>query len=240
MYQNEAFATRKQPNCRLLNFLTRHLTNSMVNHGFTATERYCYSIYFTLSSLIGNTKGAGMSYSDIIWQQDWTKLQGFIVKSPFSGQIMPLNEHPLPLYAQDILKNTLACRLQQGTLYAPFNAQLSTSRDVNRRLVFKHQSGLTLTLDLPVSLRNLNGKGMHWLSHSGMQVAAGKPVLQLDLPYLQIQLDDIYCLATITGSARLDKIYSRRAQVNANTDAIFVLQLKSSDTDPSHRAVSTA
>lgn len=178
-----------------------------------------------------------MSYSKIIWQQDWTKLQGFVVKSPCSGLLMPLNEHPLPLYNQDILPSTLSCKLQHGTLYAPFNAQFSTTRDVNRRLIFTHQSGFTLTLDLPVTLRELNGKGMHWLCHSGKKVTAGTPVLQLDLPYLQLLLDDIYCLATLSGSARLDKIYSRKAHVTANEDAIFVLQLKTSETEssrPSH------
>lgn len=167
-----------------------------------------------------------MSYSEIIWQQDWTKLQGFIVKSPFSGQLMPASVHPQPLYYQDILPSTVMCKLRQGTIYAPFNAAFSTAREVDRRLVFQHQTGLKLTLDLPVALRNLHGKGMHWLNRSGIGVTAGTPVLQLDLPYLQLQLDDIYCLATITGSARLDKIYSRKAQVSANEDALFVLQLK--------------
>ncbi|CAM5190539.1 PTS glucose transporter subunit IIA [Alishewanella longhuensis] len=169
-----------------------------------------------------------MSYSEIIWQQDWTKLQGFIVKSPCTGQLMPISEHPQPLYYQAILPNTLSCKLQHGTIYTPFNAEFSTARDVDRRLIFKHQSGLSLTLDLPVALRTLQGKGMHWLSRSGQQLTAGTPVLQLDLPYLQLLLDDIYCLATIAGSARLDKIYSRKAQVNANEDALFVLQLKTS------------
>ncbi|GHG70770.1 hypothetical protein GCM10010919_21540 [Alishewanella longhuensis] len=177
-----------------------------------------------------------MSYSEIIWQQDWSKLQGFVIKSPFSGQLAPLNMHPMPLYYQDILPSTLSCKLQQGTIYAPFNAEFSTARDLDRRLVFKHQSGLSLTLDLPVALRNLHGKGMHWLSRSCKKITAGTPVLQLDLPYLQLVLDDIYCLATIVGSVYVDKIYSRKAQVNANEDPLFVLQLKTHTKEKSDSA----
>lgn len=166
-----------------------------------------------------------MSQPAIIWQQDWSKLQGFIIKSPFSGQILPASMHPEPLYQQDILPATLCCKLLQGTLYAPFNAEFSTARDLDRRLRFTHQSGLTLCLDLPVALRKLHGKGMHWLCRSGQKIAAGSAVLQLDLPYLQLALNEIYCLATLNSPARLNKIYSRQAKVNANQDPLFVLQL---------------
>lgn len=170
-----------------------------------------------------------MAYSEIIWQQDWTKLQGFMIKSPFSGQLMPISSHPYLLYRQDILPNTLSCKLEQGTFYAPFNAEFATSRDVDRRLTFKHLSGLTLTLDLPIELRDLHGKGMHWLCRANQHVTAGTPVLQLDLPFLQIQLPEVHCLATISAPKPLGKIYSRKARVNANEDALFVLQLQQHD-----------
>lgn len=165
-----------------------------------------------------------MPYSEIIWQQDWTKIQGFVIKSPFSGQILPVEMHPEPRFSQNILPKSLCGKLEQGIFYAPFNSHFTTQLDTERRLCFMHRSGLTLTLELPVALRKLNGKGMHWLIQPNQDVKAGTAILQLDLPFLQLAVQELFCVVTLSLPVELDKIYSRRAKVSANQDPIFVLQ----------------
>ncbi|MCB5227510.1 PTS glucose transporter subunit IIA [Alishewanella sp. 16-MA] len=167
-----------------------------------------------------------MQQSVIIWQQDWTTLEGFIIKSPFSGQVLPISMHPELLYQQDIFPATLCCKLQQGTLYAPFSGHFTTARAGERRLIFTHTSGLTLTVDLPFAISIDHGKGLHWLCRAPREVKAGTPILQIDLAYWQLVLDELYCVASLSLPSKLDKLLSRQAQVLANQDPLFVLQFK--------------
>lgn len=164
-----------------------------------------------------------MSYSAIIWQQDWKSMQGLVIKSPFTGLVMPSSKHPEPLYQQDILPNSLCAKLEHGLIIAPFNTKLTTSRDLGRRLRFMHTSGLELIIDLPITLRKLQGKGLHWLSEPGQKIAAGSPVLQLDLPFLQLNLGEIFCVASLRVPTKLNTLYSKQAHVQANQDPLFVL-----------------
>ena len=167
-----------------------------------------------------------MQQSVINWQQDFNTLEGFTIKSPFSGQVLPISMHPELLYQQDIFPATLCCKLQQGTIYAPFNGRFTTARAGERRLIFTHVSGLTLTLDLPVALSTDHGKGLHWLCRAPQDIKMGMPILQLDLAYWQLVLNDLYCVASLSLPSKLDKLLSRQAQVVANQDPLFVLQFK--------------
>lgn len=164
----------------------------------------------------------------INWQQDWSTLHGFVIKSPFTGQVLPAALHPEAIYKQDILATSVCCRLQQGTIVSPFNAELLTARAGQRRIQLTHPSGLVLLMDLPYVLAQFYGIGVHWLARPGQNITAGGPLLQLDLPYLQRALPDIYCLATLTtvdhSATRLPKIYCRQARVTAMQDPLFVLQ----------------
>lgn len=165
-----------------------------------------------------------MINSVIIWQQDWSKIKGFVIKSPISGQVLPLHMHPEPLYSQNILPFSVCCKLDDGMIYAPFNCTLTTNRDTERRLIFTHKSGLKLIIDLPILIRNEHGKGIHWLNRPSSKLEAGTAVLQLDLPYLQLTQTDMYCVITLIVSSGLDTLYSRKAMVTASVDPLFVLQ----------------
>ncbi|GGW68140.1 PTS glucose transporter subunit IIA [Alishewanella tabrizica] len=166
-----------------------------------------------------------MLQTAIIWQQDWKNMQGLVIKSPFTGLVMPANKHPEPLYQQDILPNSLCAKLEHGLIIAPFNTMLSTSRDLGRRLSLMHSSGLILIIDLPVSIRKLQGKGLHWLSKSGQKIAAGSPLLQLDLPFLQLNIGEIFCVASLRVPTKFNTLYSKQAHVQANQDPLFVLPI---------------
>lgn len=164
----------------------------------------------------------------ISWQQDWRKVTGVPVKSPVSGQVLSISHHPEPLYQQDILAAAVCVRLEQGQIVAPFSGIITTSLEVERRIQFQHQSGLRLVLELPAKLAKLNGRGLHWLTPRQQQLSPAAPVLQLDLAFLQLELDldDLYCMIFIDSPTPITKLFCRQAQVSAGQDPIFVMQLK--------------
>lgn len=161
----------------------------------------------------------------IIWQQDWNKLHGMRIKSPFSGQILPVQSHPDDNYQQNIIPLALCCRLSHGGLYSPFNATFSQSLQLGRRIHLSHNSGLSLMLELPLALQESCSKGFVWHQQTGAKVSAGSLLLQLDLPYLHQLCEEIYCFAVLTLPASKARVYSRQMHVKANQDPLFILQL---------------
>jgi phosphotransferase system IIA component len=160
-------------------------------------------------------------HSVINWQQDWRKISGVPVKSP-------VTQHPEPLYQQDLLPAAVCVRLEHGLILTPFTCQLHTTLAAERRLHFQHQSGMKLCLELSPKLAKLNGRGLHWLAAKTQTLSAGTPVLQLDLAFLQLELDleELYCLLYLDSPVRIDKLYCRQSQLVAGQDPLFIMQLK--------------
>lgn len=168
--------------------------------------------------------------SVIDWQQDWRKITGIPIKSPVCGQIVPISQYQQAFFQQDVLTTAIACKLDHGLILSPFAGMLSLQLSVQRRLVFRHQSGLSLLLELPSALSRLNGRGLNWLIDQHQPLSAGQPVLQLDLSYLQmaLDLDDFWVVVALHSPLAIDKLYCRQAKLNAGTDPLFILQLKKS------------
>lgn len=167
-------------------------------------------------------------HSVINWQQDWRKISGVPVKSPVTGQLFPVTQHPEPLYQQDLLPAAVCVRLEHGLILAPFACQLQTTLAADRRLHFLHQSGTKLCLELSPKLAKLNGRGLHWLAAKAQPLTAGTPVLQLDLAFLQLELDleELYCLLYLDSPVRMDALYCRQSRLAAGQDPLFIMQLK--------------
>lgn len=168
--------------------------------------------------------------SIIDWQQDWRKITGIPIKSPVSGQIVPISQYPQAFFQQDILTTAVACKLDHGLVLSPFAGVLSLQLSVQRRLIFRHQSGFSLLVELPAILAKLNGRGLNWLVTPQQTLTAGQPVLQLDLSYLQmaLELEELWTVIALNSPVAIDKLYSRQAKLNAGSDPLFIMQLKKS------------
>lgn len=163
----------------------------------------------------------------ISWQQDWRKITGAPIKSPFTGAVLPAEQHPEPLYQQNLLPVAITAKLQHGLIVAPFAGLFTTQLDTERRLIIRHASGLRLLLELPANIIDLQGRGLHWLSSRQLQVNAGQPLLQLDLAFLELELelDALYCALVLDLPKPAEsKVFCRQAKVNAAQDPLFIIQ----------------
>lgn len=159
------------------------------------------------------------------WLTQLHEIAGIAIKSPASGTLLPISSHPELLYNSGILQHALCIKLQQCLVTAPFNSHYQSSLNGRRRLRFKHNSGLTLQLELPSSIVARFGQGIEFLATSGQQLSAGQPVLRLDPHYLQSGLD-CYAALMILPHPAIEAIFCMQRYVTAATDTAFIIQLK--------------
>lgn len=160
----------------------------------------------------------------LTWLPQLTGLDGIAVKSPASGMISPLSVHPDLLYNANVLALALCIKLQHGTLVAPFAGHYSACLQSNRRLRFRHSSGLTAQLDLPRSLANCNGKGVITLTPPGSMVRSGQPVVKLDLQSLQGD-SGCYAVLMLLPHPAIQNAFCAARYVGAAEDTAVIIQL---------------
>lgn len=161
----------------------------------------------------------------IQWIPQLDAMPGLPIKSPVTGDIMPLTSHPELLFNANVLPQALCIKLQHGTLVAPFAGSYSSTLLDGRRLRFKHKSGLTMQLDLADRKTYRHGVAIRHLVNSGQQVHAGQAVIRLDLQLLQHSNAD-WAVLTVLPHSAINAVFSAERFVTAAEDTAFTIQLK--------------
>lgn len=155
----------------------------------------------------------------LTWLPDLSSISGLTLNSPASGQLLPLSAHPDLLYNSNVLTDALCIKLQQGTLRAPFNGQYDSRLLNGRRLRFRHSSGLTMQLDLPINKATLAYPYRHEVG-SGCEVTVGQQILSLDLQALQ----ECYAVLMLLPNPAILASYSCSKYVEASVDTAIIIQ----------------
>lgn len=161
----------------------------------------------------------------INWQEQHLTTAGIAIKSPVTGDIMPLSAHSDPLYHSNVLSYALCIKPKSDTLLAPFHCSYSSCLYFSRRLIFKHKTGLTLQVDLPDVLQHGQNKSARTLSQPGSNVATGQPILRLAPQVLQNSSTDLLTLMIVPNPA-IAEVFSIERFVEAGRDTVFTIQLK--------------
>lgn len=133
---------------------------------------------------------------------------------------MPLTEHPDLLYNSNILTMALCIKLQHGKLSAPFGGAYDSQLLAGRRLRFRHNSGLTMQLDLPLNTNINSNKVATYQATSGTIVSCGQSVMTLDLQAQQ----HCYAVLMILPHPAITEVFSARRNVEAAKDVAFIIQ----------------
>jgi sugar PTS system EIIA component len=163
----------------------------------------------------------------IHWLPHLNDITGLQIKSPATGIIAPLNTHADLLYNANVLEQALCIKLQHGTLVSPFHGCFNSLLSGGHRVSIKHQSGLTMLIDLPDITTLTNGNLAKSLVRSGQVVRAGQPIIQLDLQLLQANDDKVVVLILMPHPA-ITAVFSAERFVDAAQDSAIIIQLKNS------------
>ncbi|MGI5309482.1 PTS glucose transporter subunit IIA [Rheinheimera sp. WS51] len=164
-----------------------------------------------------------MVTTQLQWLPHLRETRGIGIKSPVGGDICSLTEHPDPLYSAMYLEQALCIKLQQTSIKAPFKGNLSFSLQGNRRLCFKHKSGISVQLDLPLALFEQHANALRRLSISPLEVTAGQEVIYIEPHWLNSQ-QPLYCTLALLPHPMIKALFCSERRVIAAQNAVMIIQ----------------
>ncbi|WNO60820.1 PTS glucose transporter subunit IIA [Rheinheimera sp. MMS21-TC3] len=157
------------------------------------------------------------------WLPQLGDIRGIGIKSPVSGDILPLKAHPDFLYHSMLLDQALCIKLHQGVIKAPFKAKLTAYLHGNRRIRFTHKSGISVQLDLPLALFTQHAKAIRRLSISAIDVDAGQEIIQIEQHWFNSQ-QPLYCVLMILPHPIIKALFCCERRVLAAHNAAVIVQ----------------
>lgn len=112
------------------------------------------------------------------------KLQDFEdsdIVAPVSGKMVSAVEIPDPVFADELLGQTIGIVPEDGTVVSPVNGKIVTMFDTGHAFGVEDNKGNTYLVHIGIDTVSMNGKGFRILVKQEASVKAGQPIISVDL-----------------------------------------------------------
>ena len=114
---------------------------------------FCNSIILAHSICGENQKKWG-----IIMDNTTKETAGFSIIAPLSGEIIPLEQVPDPVFSDKVLGDGAAILPKDGKIYSPVNGTLATIAATKHAFGFQTDDGLEILVHVGLETVSLNGE----------------------------------------------------------------------------------
>ncbi|WP_283710827.1 PTS sugar transporter subunit IIA [Pseudoalteromonas prydzensis] len=142
--------------------------------------------------------------------------------SPFSGKVMPLNEHPEPFFSYGTLGPGIMVALSNHKILAPFDGTLVQVKNAGTEFILQANNGLKVLLNLQLDPQQ-HIKQTHIAQLNGSKVTKGQRLAYFDLRDLSSPL--LACLILLNGH-QLTPMHYSLSHVSAGIDTLLTITKK--------------
>jgi len=147
-----------------------------------------------------------------------------IIHSPFSGELLPLEEVPDPVFAQGIVGKGVAIKPSSGIAYAPVEGVISAVVKGGHALAIKDEEGVEILIHIGIDTVNLKGEGFNCLVKEGQMVSKGEKLIEFDIGRIEgAGLPIISPVVVITPNYDVDFPVPFGSMIEAITSPILVI-----------------
>ena len=126
-----------------------------------------------------------------------------VLLAPVTGRVMDITKVPDPVFAEKMTGDGIAIDLENDTVYAPCDGEISLFFDTKHAFVITNPDGIQVLTHVGIDTLLMNGRGITALTSAGAKVKAGDPIIKLDLPLLE---EHHICLVSPLIIVNVDKI----------------------------------
>ncbi len=102
-----------------------------------------------------------------------------------NGIFCPPQEISDPVFAGEMMGQTVAFKLEDGMIVSPANGKIEMIYPTGHAFAVKMKDGTGLLIHIGVNTVNMEGKGFKKLVSEGDMVRAGQPIVKVDLDIVQ-------------------------------------------------------
>ncbi len=118
------------------------------------------------------------------------------------AKVIPTNEIKDPVFAKEILGQTIAFALKGDTIVAPCNGILEVMYPTGHAFAVRRKDGMGILVHVGINTVNLKGRGFKVYAKQGETVKAGQRLLRVDREIIEDAGYDLTTMLIITEQAQ--------------------------------------
>ncbi|EWH23056.1 PTS sugar transporter subunit IIA [Bacillus haynesii] len=147
--------------------------------------------------------------------------------SPLTGQLVPLEQVPDPVFSEKMMGDGIAVIPEEGMLVSPVEGEVVQVFHTKHAIGIKSVSGLDILLHVGLETVELNGEGFNVFIKEGQTVKVGDPLLNFDISFLRNENKEIITPIVITNySEKVDEIVHVDQQAVSRGENLFVCSFR--------------
>ncbi|BBI92907.1 putative fused N-acetyl glucosamine specific PTS enzyme: IIC, IIB, and IIA components [Serratia symbiotica str. Tucson] len=135
-----------------------------------------------IASAMYNLVAAGPAAEDK--PQDVPRVALETLLAPVTGEVVALDQVPDEAFARKVVGDGLAIRPTDKIVVAPADGTIVKIFNTNHAFCLETDKGVEIVVHMGIDTVALNGQGFKRLVEEGAEVKAGRPILELDLDFL--------------------------------------------------------
>jgi PTS system glucose-specific IIA component len=150
------------------------------------------------------------------------------VYSPFSGNIVDIEDVPDVVFAEKVIGDGVAVEPSGGTsVVAPVNGVVNKIFDTNEAFTMISDSGVEIFVHIGIDTEELKGEGFMHVTKEGQKVKVGDAVIRIDLPLLQERAKSTLSPIVVTNLDEVGEIVKRSGKVTQGRTVLFSVEIES-------------
>lgn len=137
--------------------------------------------------------------------------------TPVTGTLLPVNQVPDPVFAEEMLGTGFAINPIEGGLYAPFDGVVKQLANTGHSITLVSSTGAEVLMHIGVDTVTLNGQGFTPHVALNQSVKAGDPLIHFDLAYLQKSVPSSLVIFVLLNSDEFKWHYDQAPPFNVST-----------------------
>ena len=146
--------------------------------------------------------------------------------APLSGRVIPIDEVPDPVFAQQVLGDGVGIVPSDGALLAPADGTVIQVAETLHAVGIETADGLELLIHLGIDTVKLGGEGFRCLVKEGQKVKKGERLLEMDLAFLRGKGFDTTSPFIITNPDRVASLQPLVGEAVAGETTVLRYKMK--------------
>jgi PTS system glucose-specific IIA component len=151
------------------------------------------------------------------------KARCMAIKSPFTGRVKSMAEHPEPFFRYATVGPGICVELTSHNIIAPFDGTLLQVKNAGKEYILQAKNGLKILLNLSFSSIEEHISHTNIAKLNGSKISQGERLAYFDLRELSSPMLGTVC---VLNSHNLGPLYYSLSQVIAGVDTLLTVTKK--------------
>ena len=152
--------------------------------------------------------------------------EGTVIKAPLTGQIVPIEEVPDPVFADKVVGDGIAINPTGSVMVAPCDGEIGKIFETNHAFSMETPTGVELFVHFGIDTVELKGEGFKRIASEGQQVKAGDPVIEVDLEFLKAKAKSVITPVVISNMDDVASLEKSSGSVVEGSDDLLIVKMK--------------